>query len=156
LPEPDMVAIGAMVTRRVAEAVDALPAPRPGASAYQIALAEGFEGDEATWLRSLRGRPGENATPTDRALKGLDVVRGSGQREIVVKAEWSDGAVDEFDLTIPSVIYRGVFDMAEEYGAGDMVTHRGSMWHCNESAKGLVPGTGRHWTLAVKKGADAR
>lgn len=30
-----------------------------GPSAYQVAVAQGFEGSEADWLESLRGPPGE-------------------------------------------------------------------------------------------------
>lgn len=34
-----------------------------GASAYEIAVAEGFEGSESEWLESLRGEPGEPGEP---------------------------------------------------------------------------------------------
>lgn len=47
------------------------------------------------------------------------------------------------------VEYRGVFQSAQEYGRGDLVTFAGSMWHANCATR-TKPGDGRDWTLAVK------
>jgi len=49
------------------------------------------------------------------------------------------------------VIYRGVWQAAEQYGRGDLTTHKGSIWHANEVTR-AAPGDGRAWTLAVKGG----
>lgn len=40
---------------------------RQGPSAYEIAVANGFDGDEATWLASLEGQPGQPGGPADIA-----------------------------------------------------------------------------------------
>lgn len=53
------------------------------------------------------------------------------------------------------VSYVGVFSPGKSYRRGQLCTHSGSIWHCNVATKS-VPGDGSpHWTLAVKKGADA-
>jgi len=54
-----------------------------------------------------------------------------------------------------SVIYRGVFDGAEQYEPGNMVTHAGSMWHANEATSD-TPGTSAAWTLSVKRGRNGK
>lgn len=53
--------------------------------------------------------------------------------------------------------YRGVWsEQQPEYQVGNFVTHQGSLWHCNCAGTMARPGTSRHWTLAVKRGASAR
>ena len=43
----------------------------PGQSAYEIAVEEGFTGDEAAWLESLQGEPGRPGTPGRPGVPGL-------------------------------------------------------------------------------------
>lgn len=67
-------------------------------------------------------------------------------------------------LDSPSLIYRGTYDETDEYYAGNFVTHRGSVWHCNAlQVSGTEPGeelsdgtSSRAWTLAVKRGARGK
>ena len=61
----------------------------------------------------------------------------------------------EHRLTLPVPIYRGVYKASETYEVGDMVTYQGSLWHCNKAGAG-IPGTGADWTLAAKRGRDAK
>jgi hypothetical protein len=61
------------------------------------------------------------------------------------------------EITSRGVKYRGVWQAAEQYERGDLVTREGSMWACNRSSSRATPGTGsRDWTLAVKAGRDGR
>jgi hypothetical protein len=39
----------------------------------------------------------------------------------------------------PAVQYRGVFDETRQYQQGDMVSHNGSVWHCNSACAGQRP-----------------
>jgi hypothetical protein len=51
--------------------------------------------------------------------------------------------------------YVGVWETGE-YVRGNVVTHGGSLWHCNAPTR-ETPGNGsRDWTLCVKRGRDAR
>ena len=53
--------------------------------------------------------------------------------------------------------YRGVFQAAQEYARGDLVTLDGSIHHCNAATTRAKPGNGStDWTLAVKHGADGK
>jgi hypothetical protein len=56
----------------------------------------------------------------------------------------------------PSMKYRKVWDQAKVYGSGNFVTDGGSMWHADRANVGERPGSSDAWTLAVKKGRDAR
>ena len=52
--------------------------------------------------------------------------------------------------------YMGVWSKGISYSIGDFVTHRGSLWHSHGSDVTARPVAGSDWTLAVKKGKDAR
>lgn len=54
----------------------------------------------------------------------------------------------------PVVSYMGVFSADKSYLPGDMVTHGGSVWHCDKAHQG--DWSPESFTLAVKKGRDAR
>ena len=68
----------------------------------------------------------------------------------------SDDSVIEKTITLPVLIYRGVFKDGKTYSKGDTVTFGGSLWHCNEETTER-PATGsKVWTLAAKRGADGK
>lgn len=48
-----------------------------GASAYEIAVAGGFVGDESVWLTSLKGEPGEQGIQGKPGTKGADGAAGT-------------------------------------------------------------------------------
>jgi len=52
--------------------------------------------------------------------------------------------------------YEGVFDPDKAYSRGHFLTYEGSLWHCNCPSKGVVPGKGPNFQLAVKRGRDAK
>lgn len=51
--------------------------------------------------------------------------------------------------------YDGPHETDKVYSKGMFVTHDGSLWHCNYKTASR-PGDGPAWTLAVKRGKDAR
>lgn len=51
--------------------------------------------------------------------------------------------------------YRGTYKDGEQYQRGQLITHQGSLWFCGMDTNSR-PGTGPHWTMAVKAGRDAR
>ncbi|USA39627.1 hypothetical protein NCF86_00235 [Pelagerythrobacter marinus] len=59
-----------------------------------------------------------------------------------------------FELAFPVPLYCGVYREGAEHQKGDMVTWGGSLWHCDKDTT-QKPGT-EDWTLAVKKGRDAK
>ena len=51
--------------------------------------------------------------------------------------------------------YDGPHEAGKTYRKGTFVTHGGGLWHCNHTTASN-PGDGPAWTLAVKRGKDAR
>ncbi|MGE3348321.1 MAG: hypothetical protein AB7I35_12885 [Ramlibacter sp.] len=51
--------------------------------------------------------------------------------------------------------YEGPHEMGKTYNRGSFVSHAGSLWACNCKTNSR-PGDGPAWTLAVKRGADAK
>lgn len=51
--------------------------------------------------------------------------------------------------------YCGTYKLDTDYEKGDACTYAGSLWVARENTTAR-PGTGPEWTLAVKKGKDAR
>lgn len=51
--------------------------------------------------------------------------------------------------------YRGVYEPGQTYARGTFITLHGSMWHANQATTSK-PGGGPDWTLAVKRGSDAK
>jgi hypothetical protein len=55
----------------------------------------------------------------------------------------------------PEMKYHGTWSEKTSYPVGSFVTDGGSLWHCNKRTTER-PGTCEGWTLAVKRGRDAR
>jgi hypothetical protein len=56
----------------------------------------------------------------------------------------------------PKMKYCGVWAADKAHAAGSFTTYDGALWHANVDAAGILPGDGKIWTLAVKRGRDAR
>lgn len=83
-------------------------------------------------------------------------VEQDGERGFKAVAQLSSGKTEEKALTLPVMIYRGVFTGAS-HTPGDTVTWGGSLWHCDEPTSDK-PGEldSKGWRLAVKKGRDGK
>lgn len=88
-------------------------------------------------------------------VKDIDLALSDDGRTLIMSLD--DGEVAyTAEIGIPTMIYRGVFVEGADYAKGDTVTWGGSLWHCNGETKDK-PGEGSAlWTLAVKKGRDAK
>ena len=51
-------------------------AGQPGKSAYEIAVEQGFEGDEQAWLESLKGEKGDTGPQGPPGVDGADGEQG--------------------------------------------------------------------------------
>ena len=63
--------------------------------------------------------------------------------------------IEKLKRTIEQCRYVGVWATGKYY-EGQFCTFDGSMWHCNVDGTEQRPGTGPDWTLAIKRGQDAR
>ena len=100
------------------------------------------------------GRDGKDGAP-GLGLEDLSVSHDGG-RGFVFRMARGD-LIKEFPVTVPVMIYRGVFREDQGgYACGDVVTHGGSLWHCDRDTE-EKPGDGsKDWTLAAKRGRDGR
>lgn len=90
-------------------------------------------------------------------IADIDIKLDSDRQVSVVHTD-SRGVKTEKTFSIPSMVYRGVWRDGDSYEKGDTVTWAGSLWHCDENTK-EKPGTvkdSKSWTLAAKKGRDAK
>lgn len=100
------------------------------------------------------GRDGKDGAP-GLGLEDLSVIHDGGRGFVFRMARGE--LIKEFPVTVPAMIYRGVFrGDPGGYVCGDVVTHGGSLWHCDRDTE-EKPGDGsKDWTLAAKRGRDGR
>lgn len=110
-------------------------------------------------LPGLQGEKGTNGIDGQHGIDGLGFEDLSllydGERTVTFR--FQQGAkVKEFPVTMPLMLYQGVFTDNKTYEKGDVVTWAGSTWHCHEATT-TKPGDGSaSWKLMVKRGRDGR
>lgn len=84
-----------------AAGADGDPGPA-GASAYQVAVANGFVGTEAAWLASLQGTPGSDGVDGAPGAPGADGADGSSAYEVALangfvgtEAQWLESLIGD-------------------------------------------------------------
>ncbi|MGY6517386.1 MAG: hypothetical protein ACXIUZ_01600 [Lysobacteraceae bacterium] len=65
-----------------------------------------------------------------------------------------ESRIDEAERKGFGIRYAGVWKPGKHYTEGQFATFQGGLWHCNADTD-TRPGTGPHWTLAVKSGERA-
>jgi hypothetical protein len=61
----------------------------------------------------------------------------------------------------PALEHRGNFASDVRYVRGNLITHRGSLWHCKQDVLGVSPGfdseqSAKYWSLVAKAGRDGK
>lgn len=124
-----------------------------------------------------KGEPGRDGMPGVPGHPGLDGARGmngqdglgfddlavlhDGERGVTLRFIKGD-KIKEFTLTLPCLIYRGIYSEGKTYQPGDVVTYGGNSWYAKKEATvkpdyiGQGPQAKDFWTLMVKRGADGR
>ncbi len=135
------------------------PAGQDGASAYQIAVSNGFSGTQEEWLASLVGPTGSQGIPGEQGVAGETGPAGEpglqGEQGIQgVPGEpglpGSDGADALWNFT-------GAYNLGASYAVGDLATYDGKTWYRINSNGGNVgdtPAEGTFWTLIADAGAQ--
>jgi hypothetical protein len=162
---PDMAEIREAIAAEVSKAVAEIPIPKDGKDAAGIVEALKDSGELVLTLQDGRLvrtgiRDGE---------KGKDGRDGFGFDDMDVAVLEDDRTIelsfrrgDEekvFTLKWPTTLDRGVFNVDQEYEAGDGVTWGGQFYIANEPSKGMKPDQakdGKPWRLAVRKGRDGK
>lgn len=88
-------------------------------------------------------------------LHAVNVER-DGERGIAFTLRYASGREQSIGFLFPVMIYRGVYEAGRVYEPGDMVTWAGSGWHCNAPTTAKPDTDPEAWTLAIKRGRDAR
>lgn len=86
----------------------------------------------------------------------FDVNLKDDSRTVEVQICKPDGSLFTKEFSIPSLIYRDVYQEGTTYTEGDAVTKDGSLWIAREKAITEEPGKSSQWRLAVKRGKDAK
>lgn len=112
--------------------------------------------DRIDVLEALAPVPGP-AGPAGADGLGFDDADVTYDGERTITLTWARGdARVERAITLPAMLYRGVYVPGKLYERGDVVTWAGSLWHANAETT-TRPGDGAPaWTLAVKRGRDAK
>lgn len=77
-----------------------------------------------------------------------------GDRTLVLILERGDN-VHEYEVHIPTVVYRGRYSPDLPYEPGDAVTRAGQLWIASQQVMGVGPSEGcEQWDLAARKGHD--
>ncbi|WP_122523591.1 phage portal protein [Pseudomonas viridiflava] len=159
-----------LVDNAVASALAAIDPPKagePGRDAAQIEIGPVIDPEKSY----PRGSYAKHLGGLWRSFEATSGMRGwecivdgvaslaveqNGERGFKAVAQLSSGKTEEKALTIPVMIYRGVFTGAS-HTPGDTVTWAGSLWHCDEPTSDK-PGelNSKGWRLAVKKGRDGK
>lgn len=128
--------------------------------------------------KGLDGVPGRDGLPGVQGPAGLKGIDGKDGRDGVDGLGFDDIQVDHDGergftfrfvrgertktfgaFTVPSVIYRGVFNEGQTYAKGDSVTWGGAMWIALEQTA-LKPdeygAAAKAWQLSVKRGRDGK
>jgi hypothetical protein len=113
----------------------------------------------------LTGAPGEKGLDGTSGRDGKDGIDGLGFDDLSVLHDGERGVtfrfvkgdrVKEFALSIPAMIYKGVYLEGQTYVRGDVVTWGGSTWH-TETDTTTKPGDGsKDYRLMVKRGRDGK
>lgn len=171
IPAPKEVSLDevrALVTESVTRAAEAIRVPADGRDALDLVILPEIDATRVhprgTYARHLGGL--WRSFETTAGLKGWECIVNGVQaieyeqsedgRVIGFCAKMSDGSAARTAVSIPAMVYRGIWTDGE-FAHGDTVTFGGSLWHCDEPTRDKpgAPGS-KGWTLAAKKGRDGK
>lgn len=124
----------------------------------------GEKGDPgADGPRGPRGERGIDGRDGKDGKDGRDGVATKDELLALVKEAVDERVAAEVETRVaevlkawPKPVYKGVWKADSEYELGNLVTWGGSLFHCNETGTKAKPETDGSWTLAVKRGRDAK
>jgi hypothetical protein len=100
------------------------------------------------------GAKGEPGRDGDHGLGFGDLqVEHDGERTFTLKAVKGEQVLELGSFTVPSTIYRGVYEAGRAYVKGDAVTYAGDFWIAKEDTRATpIVDKGKGWQQAVKRG----
>jgi hypothetical protein len=168
-----------MVDELVSKAVSVIPVPKDGVSLAGMLIDRNGElvatlsNGETKSLGPVVGKDADMAELSRQIVeqvkaipKPVDGIDGVGFDDLEFKFDGERTAIFKFvkgdrvreeKITLPVMIYRGVFRESEEgYKQGDVCSYGGHVWHCDTDTKDKPDGTERCWTMAMRKARDGK
>jgi integrin beta 3 len=121
-----------------------------------LACADGsrLDAGRAVGRDGVDGRDGAPGEP-GLGFEDLACTLGEDGRTVTLRFE-RGGRAMAFDLVLPAMVYRGVYEAGRAYLPGDTVTFGGSAWVCGAATTERPGEEASGWTLAVKRGRDGK
>lgn len=95
-----------------------------------------------------------------RGISDISVEVGDDLRTITLSLSMTDGEKVVKKATIPTMVYRSIWNPETSYTQGDSVTYDGCVWvkrtFAGQPDDNKRPGESNSWQLAVRKGRDGR
>lgn len=152
------------LTKRVDDFLAAIPLPKdgePGRDGLDVKDMFRADGGRLVAVMSDGTTKDLGKFVGDDGKPGLDgvgfddmTVEHDGERKAVLRFTKGERVVENV-ITLPTVIYRGVFKAEQPYERGDSVTQAGSTWIATKDTSER-PGDGADWVLSVKRGRDGK
>lgn len=105
---------------------------------------------------------GKDGAPGERGKDGADGVgfddmefHYDGERTATFRFVKGD-RIREEKISLPVMLYRGIFREGESYKQGDVCTWGGHVWHCDTDTNDKPDGKERCWTMAMRKARDGK
>lgn len=182
----DPQAVQTIIREQVTAAVKEIPKPadgrdgregEPGRDAAQIEVLDGidpakkyqrgtFASHRGGMVRAFRATdPLPEGAELEKSgwhvvLNGIDeeaIEASDDLRTIAFARRYTDGRLVEKTVSVPTMIYRGIWRDTAAYSRGDTATRGGSTWALMTEKQAGPPGDeGSGWQLSTKKGADGR
>lgn len=90
-------------------------------------------------------------------IASIDIDLSDDMRSVSVSVQLSAGRIETKTLSMPAIIYRGIWKEDDQYSRGDSTTREGSMWILtDEDQKGRPGDADSGWTLSAKRGNHGR
>lgn len=77
---------------------------------------------------------------------GMEMTKALAERIETLERQLAESAVE----------YKGVWSPGQQYRRGQLITHGGNIWHCNQPTTSKPGEAHADWTLAVRRGKDGR
>lgn len=162
--------VRSMIDAAVSKAVSAITIPSDGAPGRDAAHLEILPAIDAekTYPRGSYAKHAGGLWRSFEATAGMRgwecIVEGVASQEVKqldarsfeIVSTLSSGAAVKSALSIPSMIYRGVFREGDDYTQGDTTTWAGSLWHCEDATKEKPIDGSKCWKLVAKRGRDGK
>lgn len=108
-------------------------------------------------LRAYQATTGEHGWEVIvNGIKSFDLIKSEDERTVTFETKSTDGTTKSLELSIPTLLDKGIFKEKQVYKYGDCVTFGGSLWIAQKDNAQGKPGESKDWRLSVKRGQNGK